>query len=104
MEPSRPRLICYGHDNMLLYTRKCILDGDFSVEICSGLSRLGECLREGPVRAMVVCHSVPDQECEAAMEMARVAWPGVKILALREGDHGECSLHSDKTMESLEGP
>jgi hypothetical protein len=36
--------------------------------------------------------------------MARAAWPGIKILTLREGDHEECSLHADKTMESLEGP
>jgi hypothetical protein len=89
---------------MLLYTRKCILQNDFSVEICDGLARLGECLREGPVRVVVICHSVPDQECEAAIEMARAAWPGIKILTLREGDHEECSLHADKSMESLEGP
>ncbi len=89
---------------MLLYTRKCILERDFSVEICKGLAKLGECLREGPVRVVVICHSVPDQECEAAIEMARAAWPGIKILTLREGEHEECSLHADKTMESLEGP
>jgi hypothetical protein len=89
---------------MLLYTRKCILEGDFSVEICSGLTRLGELLRAGPVRVVVLCHSVPDQECEAAIEMARAAWPGIKILTLREGHHEECSVHADKTMESLEGP
>jgi hypothetical protein len=104
MEPTRPRLICYGHDNMLLYTRKCILEGDFSVEICGGLTRLGECLSKGPVRVVVICHSVPDEECEAAIQMARAAWPGIKILTLREGDHEECSLHADKSMESLEGP
>lgn len=104
MEPARPRLICYGHDDMLLYTRKCILSRDFSVEICSGLARLGECLREGPVRVVVICHSVPDQECAVAIEMSRAAWPGIKILTLREGDQGLCSLHADISMENLEGP
>ena len=59
---------------------------------------------KGPVRVVVICHSVPDQECEAAIEMSRAAWPGIKILTLREGDHGECSLHADKSMENLEGP
>ena len=104
MEPSRARLVCYGHDDMLLYTRQCILSRDFSVEICSGLARLGECLREGPVRVVVICHSVPDRECEVAIEMSRAAWPGIKILTLREGDPGVCSLHADKSMENLEGP
>jgi hypothetical protein len=89
---------------MLLYTRKCILQSDFSVEICTGLARLGECLRQGPVRVVVICHSVPDQECEAVIEMARATWPGIKILTLREGVEETCSLHADKTMESLEGP
>ena len=103
MEAFRPRLVCYGHDDMLLYTRKCILSRDFSVEICTGLAKLGECLRQGPVRVVVICHSVPDQECEVAMEMSRAAWPGVKILTLREGDQGVCSLHSDTSMESLDG-
>jgi len=104
MEASQTRLICYGHDDMLLYTRKCILSRDFSVEICSGLARLGECLRQGPVRVVVICHSVPDQECEVAIEMSRAAWPGIKILTLREGEQGVCSLRADKSMESLEGP
>jgi hypothetical protein len=89
---------------MLLYTRKCILESDFSVETCSGLGRLGECLRADPVRVVVICHSVPDRECEAAIEMARAAWPGIKILTLREGEHEECSLHADKSMQNLEGP
>ena len=101
---SRLRLICYGHEDMLLFTRKCILEREFSVEVCGGLTRLGELLAQGPVHVVVMCHSVPDWECEEAIELSRAAWPEVKILTLREGDHGECPLHSDRTMESLDGP
>jgi hypothetical protein len=97
-------MICYGHDEMLLFTRKCILEREFSVELCQGLIQLRELLAEGPVHVTVMCHSVPDAECEEAMELSREAWPGVKILTLHEGDRGECSLHSDRTMEGLEGP
>lgn len=97
---------------MLLYTRQRILESDFSAEICSGLSRLEECLRESRVWVVVVCHSVPNQECQTAIEMARAAWPGVKILTLLGGHPGKrslhCdnsrSLHSDNSMDSLEGP
>jgi hypothetical protein len=89
---------------MLLFTRKCILERDFSAEICTGLGRLGEMLAQGPVQIVVVCHSVPDRECEEVIEMSRAAWPGVKILTLQEGDLRDCGLHSDKTMESLDGP
>lgn len=104
MEFGRPRLICYGHDDMLLYTRKCILEREFAVEICCSVVRLGEVLAQGPVLVVVLCHSVPDWECEEAIELSRAAWPGVKILTLQEGVTGECTLHADRTMESLEGP
>jgi hypothetical protein len=104
MEYRRPRLLCYGHDDMLLFTRKCILERDFSAEICSGLTWLEEMLAQGPVDIVVVCHSVPDRECDRVIELSRAAWPEVKILVLQEATHGDCSLHSDGTMENLEGP
>jgi hypothetical protein len=104
MEFDRPRLICYGHDEMLLYTRKCILERDFAVELCCSVVRLGEVLAQGPVLVVVVCHSVSDWECDEVIELSRAAWPGVRILALQEGIPGECSIHADQTMEHLEGP
>ena len=89
---------------MLLYTRKLILEGEFSVEICSGLPRLGELLVQDPVHVVVLCHSVPESECKEVIEMSRAAWPGVKILTLQESELGDCAAHSDKTMECLDGP
>lgn len=89
---------------MLLYTRKCILDEEFSVEICGERARLGELLPQHPVHIVVLCHSVPEAECEEVIEMSRAAWPEVKILTLQQGELGDCALHSDKTMESLDGP
>jgi hypothetical protein len=89
---------------MLLFTRKCILDKEFAVEICGGLARLGEMLSQGPVHLVVLCQSVPDWECDAVIELSRAAWPEVKTLALREAMPGECSAHSDGTVEGLEGP
>jgi hypothetical protein len=104
MENQNPVLLCYGHDEMLLYTRKCILEREYSVKLCRGLARLGEILREGPVDVLVLCHSVSDAECEKVIELSRAVWPKMKVLALREGAATDCGLHSDRTMESLEGP
>lgn len=104
MAAHRPRLLCYGHDEMLLFTRKCILEGDFSVEICDDLARLREILADDRMQIVVLCHSVPDSECEEVIDLSRATWPEVKILALRESSEGECATHSDGTMESLEGP
>lgn len=101
---SRPRLLCYGHDDLLLYTRKKILEREFSVEICTHVSGLGEVLARGRVDIAVVCHSVPDAECEEVMHRVREHSPGVKVLVLYEAVQEFCSDHSDKTMECLEGP
>lgn len=89
---------------MLLYTRKCILEREFAAEICCSVVRLGEILAQGPVQAVVVCHSVPDWECDEVIDLSRAAWPEVKVLILQEGITGECSPYGDRTMESLEGP
>jgi hypothetical protein len=104
MESRRARVLCYGHDDMLLYTRKRILDREFSAEICDQLAKLPEFLARGPVDLVVLCQSVPDWECDAVIELSRAAWPGVKILTLHDSTLGECSAHADRTMENLEGP
>jgi hypothetical protein len=98
------RVLCYGHDDMLLFTREKILESHFSTQTCGSLARLGEMLVKGPVHLVVVCQSVPDWECDAVIDLSRAAWPEVKILALHEGVQGECTVHSDTTMENLEGP
>jgi hypothetical protein len=89
---------------MLLYTRKRILDREFSAEICEQLARLPEFLAHGPLDLVVLCQSVPDWECEAVIELSRAAWPRVKILTLHDSTLGECSAHADRTMENQEGP
>jgi hypothetical protein len=104
MATRRARLLCYGHDDMLQFTRKRILDGEFSVELCEKLARLPEILAQGPLDVVVLCQSVPDWECQEVMDLSRAAWPAVKVLVLHESGPGQCSVHSDRTMENLEGP
>ena len=98
------RVLCYGHDELLLYTRKRILDGEFHVEGCRDLAGLTEVLSRGPVDLVLLCQSVPDAECEEVIERVRAESPKVKVLVLHESISGSCSSHSDATMENLEGP
>ncbi len=104
MVSALPRLLCYGHDDMLLFTRKKILEREFSVDICTRLSDLDAALAGGPVDIAVVCHSVPDTECEEMMHRVREHSPGVKVLVLYASTPDLCSSHSDEAMENLEGP
>ena len=99
-----PRVLCYRHNEMLLYTRKRILDREFVVEGCDALAELTEILSRDPLDLVLICQSVPDAECEEVIDMVRAASPEVKVLVLQAGHPGSCSMHSDAAMENLEGP
>lgn len=104
MASHHPRLLCYGHDEMLLYTRERILEREFLVERCNTLAGVMAVLSRGPLDLVLVCQSVPEAECEAVIEQVRAQSPEVKVLVLHEAYPGVCSVQSDATMEALEGP
>jgi hypothetical protein len=66
-----PHVLCYGHDEMLLYTRKQILDREFVAEKCGTLAGLTEMLSRGPLDLVVICQSVSDAECASHRDGAR---------------------------------
>lgn len=99
-----PRLLCYGHDDLLLFTRKKILEREYFVETCTHITGLEPILSRGPIEVVVLCHSVPDEECQEVLLRVRERSPSVKVLVLYETDPQFCTEHSDKTMESLDGP
>ena len=104
MAPHCPRVLCYGHDELLLYTRERILNREFLVGRCNKLADLTEILAQGPLDLLLLCQSVPDAECEEVIEKVRAESPQVKVLALHEPFAGACSAHSDAAMENLDGP
>ncbi len=104
MPSGCPRILCYGHDEVLLYTRKLILDREFVAEKCGTLAGLTEILSRGPLDLLLICQSVSEAECEEVIEMVRAASPEVKVLVMQAGHPGLCSVHSDAAMENLEGP
>jgi hypothetical protein len=99
-----PRVLCYGHDEMLLYTRKLILGREFIAERCDTLPGLTEILSRGHLDLVLICQSVPAAECEEVIEMVRAASPEAKVLVMQAGHPASCSVHSDAAMENLDGP
>jgi hypothetical protein len=104
MAPRCPHVLCYGHDGMLLYTRKLILGKEFIVDRCEDIASLTELLARGPLDLLLICQSVPAAECEEVIETVRLASPEVKVLVLEVGQAGSCSSHSDAALENVEGP
>lgn len=103
---ARPvhRLLSYGHDEMLLFTRKRILEREYWVETCDDLCDLEEVLAKGPFQLALLCQSVPDAECQDVTQRLRAAWPEIKVLILRESIVGVRTARCDHMMDSLEGP
>ena len=103
---ARPvhRLLSYGHDEMLLFTRKRILEREYWVETCDGLCDLEGVLAKGPFQLALLCQSVPDAECQDVTQRLRAAWPEIKVLILRESIVGVRNARCDHMMDSLEGP
>lgn len=102
--PRLPRLLCYGHDELLLYTRKKILEPEFFVEVCTDIPSLEQALLRGAVEIAVLCHSVTDAECQEVVLRVREHCPAVKVLVLYEYVPELCTDESDRTMGCLEGP
>ena len=89
---------------MLAYTRKLILDREFVVDRCEDFACLTETLSRCPLDLVLICQSVPDAECEEVIELVRTASPKAKVLVLQAGQPGSCSVHSDASVEILDGP
>ena len=89
---------------MLLFTRKKILEQEFSVDTCTDASGLDPILADRRVDIAVLCHSVPDAECQEVLRRLRQHSPRVKVLVLYEALPEMCTEGSDKKMESLAGP
>jgi hypothetical protein len=104
MASGRPRVVCYGHEEMLLHTRKLILEREFLTERCETLAGLTEILSRGHLDLVMICQSVSDAECEEVIEMVRAASPEAKVLVMQAGHPASCSVHSDAAMGNLEGP
>ena len=109
------RVICFGHDAMLLSTRKWILEKNFQVEIVDDLTALSALAGENRYDLAILCHSITTEEAQKACDMLRGSGmtndsapndagntsSGTKILTLKDGyDPVIC----DEEIASLEGP
>jgi hypothetical protein len=97
-------LLCYGHDEMLLYTRQQILNKKFSVDTCVDFAGLSDVLSRGPLDGALICHSVPNRECGEVIGRLHILSPKTKVLAIEEYMPRICATYSDAVMNNMEGP
>jgi hypothetical protein len=104
MLPPRHNLLCYGHDYALQLTRRWVLEREFRVRICQGFSDLTRVIHAGPVDALVLCHSVSNQECRRILPLLHEKSPHAKTLMLLRLSGETRELLGDAYLVSLDGP
>ena len=82
-----PRIMLYGRDSTLLWTRQMLLEqAQFEVCTTTEPAELHCALSSTPIQLLVLCHSIPEDEREAIRSLVHASNPGVKILVLDEVD------------------
>ncbi len=76
------RLVCFGHDEMLLVTRKLILDKLTRVEVVSNFDALTLLVGNGSLDLVVLCHTLKPEERERAIKLLAQRSPSTKIVCL----------------------
>jgi DNA-binding response OmpR family regulator len=102
-------VVFYGHDELLLMTRRRILEGaGFRADVTSEVKEIPRLVRELPADLVVLCHSLSRTECVVAGMVARNHRPEVRILLLvadgffRERDSSMSEVADDIFTLSLE--
>jgi DNA-binding response OmpR family regulator len=76
-------VLFYGHDELLLMTRRRILEGaGFRADVTSEVKEIPRLVRELPADLVVLCHSLSRMECVLAGMVARNHRPEVQMLLL----------------------
>ncbi len=98
-----PAVVFYGHDELLLMTRRRILEGaGFRADVASELEEIPRLVRELPADLVVLCHSLSRTECVVAGMVARNHRPEVQMLLLvADGLFGERDRERDPAMSEV---
>jgi DNA-binding response OmpR family regulator len=104
-----PSILFYGHDELLLMTRRRILEGaGFRAGVTSQLKEISRLVCELPADLVVLCHSLSRTECVMAGLLAKNHRPDVRMLLMvadgffRERDSAMSEVADDILTLSLE--
>jgi DNA-binding response OmpR family regulator len=100
---NTPSILFYGHDELLLVTRRRILEGaGFRADVTSELKEIPRLVHELPADLVVLCHSLSRTECVVAGMIARNHRPEARILLLvADGFFGERDRGRDTSMSEV---
>jgi CheY-like chemotaxis protein len=85
---GKPELLCVGHDPILNRTRRLILERCFEVKVAHGLTEAVALLSGQRFDLVLLCYTLTDEECRAAVEFIHSLSSPMKILALAHARDG----------------
>ena len=98
-------ILMYGRDSDLLKTRRWVLEAcGYHVWTEDDLTEIPPSLAALSFDLLIICHSVPAEDCEIILELATLHWPAIKTLILRAGVSGCHTQFLSNVFEIAEGP
>jgi hypothetical protein len=98
-----PRVLCLGHDKLLLQTRALILEPFFEVEQATGLKPLAA-MSEREIDLVILCHSLSWRERFLASRMVLQMWPQAGVLEVLSSIQGTAAEDGNHVVLGLDGP
>ena len=81
-QTTMQHILCFGHDEMLLKTRRWILERQFCVEVVSDLAALASLVERYRFHLVIFCQTLSLQECQRACDLLQARSPATMILSL----------------------
>jgi len=105
MKKNQSSILIVGHDEHLLSTRQWVLQTrGYQVLTVQQPEAVQEVPLSAPMRLVVLCHTLTEEEKQSAGSIAAERWPGVKLLALA----GEAGRHPTgllgQLLHTMDGP
>jgi hypothetical protein len=102
---SPPSILLYGHDLALLETRRLVLlRTGCSVWTASNLAAMEKTCASLPITLLVLCHTLSQQECERALELARRHRRELKSMVVTAGTYSPACSTEEMALDLFAGP
>lgn len=102
LPPDSPRVLCISADVLLLSTRQLVLSLRYTTVAVSSTAEMQQRAAE-PFDAVVVCHTLPPEECNNAIQVALQQWPRAEVIVLARTE-SRCMPGANRIVRSGAGP
>ena len=98
-------VLIYGTDRGLLSTRRMVLEQTgLEVAVASEMVEVERLVRESAVHLLILCHTLRNDEREAAIAVVADAWPDAKSILLTKNYAAQDADRSRIVVNSATGP